>query len=268
MGGGILLPFLSGLFLLFEFRDTRTSAMFNFHIVRWWIVFIIFVSYRLFIEVKDKKKIFPAFCIFISSIGWQLWIHIFIYGLGNFREITWGFLLLWFVWVLYDTYDDVKSLATSFIWVVLFFSIFALPKIMITDIIRLYSGARDAAYAIETLPEDAAIFESKEDFCNAVIPYLKTQKIYNPFSRSEATYITRNPKLKHSMTYDEFVSVCNSMFPDKKDVWVLYHNGNSISTGYIYELKAHLNSEDLYYSDEDKKIINNEHFSIYHLELE
>lgn len=258
-----MLSFLSGLFLLYEFRDTHTNLMLNLRLSRWLIIFIMITISLLYAGIKEKKNIVPAFCVFIASILWQIWMHVFIYGLGNFREITWGFLFMWLVWVLHDDDNYSESLRIPAVIAILFFSAFAFPGDAARDIFRLYSGAEDAAQIIETLPDDAVILENTEDFCNAVIPYLKTKTIYNPFSGQQASYINRNPKFRHSMSYDEFISLCRKIFPGKQNIWLLY----CINSSHISGLEEHLADDNLYYSDSNRRTIRDEHFSIYRLNI-
>ena len=132
---------------------------------------------------------------------------------------------------------------------------------MFNDLRLNYSDAKDAAIAIEALPDDAIIFENSEDYCCAVIPYLKNKKIYNPFAKSVASYINRNPALIHSMSYDEFVLTCREMFPDinLNKIFIL----KSTEVNYIDGLK--LDDENFYKAE--YPTVRGESFEIYYINL-
>lgn len=277
---GMAIPFLSGLFLLFEFRDTVVAFnKFSLGIgmavknILYYLALLTFLALTGYIVLKcyvNKIEFSAPLFIFAGSILWQLWMNFFAHGLSNYRTITWLYFLLWFIWILYDTNEDMKSVKktiTIAVFLVCAPLWLGVPKIY-SDLFLRYSGAGEAGAAIETLPEDAVIFESTEDFCNAVIPYIKTKTVYNPFSETKASYINRNPALRHYMNYDELIASINKMFPGKSSVYILVNCEKIPGTGYIEDIEEHLRAEDLYYSDEDKTILRpDEHFSIYRMHI-
>ncbi len=89
------------------------------------------------------------------------------------------------------------------------------------DYTQEYSDAKDTAKFIEQLPKEAVIYENTEDFCNSVIPYLKTKQIINPFNGKKASYCDRNKNKAHSCNVDEFLDMCRKKNPNKNEIYLL-----------------------------------------------
>lgn len=282
---GLFLPFLSGLFLLYEFRDTNIAGIehpaaqsgFTLGTVKnivWYIAIIVFLVLmtRIFTAgLKAKRRVSAPFFVIACAIFWQLWMNFFVYGLSNYRAVTWGYFLLWYVWVIHDTNDDLKPIERKITAAVVLVSMslwFGVP-IMYKDIAGRYSGAYDAALAVETLPEDAVIFEYTEDYCNSVIPYLKTKVIYNPFQKNTASYINRDTKLRHSMTGSEFMKTVREMFPDKQEIYMLMSKPKNDDKIFFPDAPENLPGWSLYYQDKDEGRIlrNDEVFTIWRVRL-
>ena len=270
---GMGIAFVSGLFLLYEFRDTgKALSAFGhpeFQLSRKIIVicfFFVWITLISIVGIWKRLRIAGPFIVLAASVLWQVWMHYFAYPLGNFRTVTWLYLLMWFIWVVYDTNTDIRPLKNALL-------LFALAAVLymwkgtrwivMHDVYEKYSGAQAAALQLETLPDDAVIVESIEASCTAVVPYLKGKVIYNPFQMAEASYISWDPSARHRMTYDEFIAACREMFPDKKSVYVLSCFGKE----YISGLSEHLTDENLYWEDDKSTVIGDECFSIHRIDI-
>ncbi|MBQ3625476.1 MAG: hypothetical protein II948_01865, partial [Synergistaceae bacterium] len=272
---GLCLPFASALFLLFEFRNS--SSVITNHKISFIKFFIEGAanSFRLlnlmalpclilFIYLIIKRVNLKPILIFCAAIAWQIFISAFIYPAGNYRLNSWLFLLIWLVWVSYDLIDfkNFKIL----ILLLYFVNVGAWAQNINTMYIDLrvnYSNAQDAAKVIEDLPKDAVIFENAEDYCNAIIPYLKDKIIYNPFSKSAASYMDRNPALRHSMSYKDFILTCREMFPGINKIFIL----KSIDINCITGLEENIQGQKKIYSSGRPMVINGEGFEIYEINL-
>ncbi|MBR0096073.1 MAG: hypothetical protein IJP88_02720, partial [Synergistaceae bacterium] len=102
-----------------------------------------------------------------------------------------------------------------------------------------------------------------EDYCNAIIPYLKDKIIYNPFSKSAASYMDRNPALRHSMSYKDFILTCREMFPGINKIFIL----KSIDINCITGLEENIQGQKKIYSSGRPMVINGEGFEIYEINL-
>ena len=268
---GMAIPFLSGLFLLYEFRDTFSSPIVTSeHLIiidRWLIevCVIIFLTVIIYIwAAKIGLKAGGASFIVLSAAAWQIYIHLFIYYLHMYKIIIWITFLMWLMWVIYDentqftqggggafTQSLKKFITFSTFIIILTMAGHYYYKYTFFDLFYKFSGGEGAAIALESLPDNAIIFEPPEKVCKSVIPYLRTKKIYS---------LT----LQKNANYTEFIAAVRKMFPNIKDFWLICNPDSDR----IKNLQSYLRDEDLYYTDKDELILMDEHFSIYHVKLQ
>ena len=257
---GMAIPFLSGLFLLYEFRDTFSSPAFSSkeHLIiidRWLIEVcgIIFLTFIIYIwAAKIGLKAGGASFIMLFAAAWQIYIHLFVYYLHMYKIIIWITFLMWLIWVIYDentqfvrsTQGLKKFITFSTFIIVLTMAGHYYYRYTFLDLFKKFSGGEAAAIALENLPDNAIIVEPPEKVCKSVIPYLRTKKIYSPTLQKNANYI-------------EFIAAIRKMFPDAKDFWLICSDINN-----------EISNEYLYYTDKDEQILMDEHFSIYHINLQ
>ena len=137
-----------------------------------------------------------------------------------------GFFLLWES----EAKGIGDSLLTAFFAVIVLTGVWgSFGQETLKDLYMPYTAAKAAAETIEALPDGAVIFENSEDYCNAVIPYLKKKKIYNPFNGQVANFCDRNPEHAHYIGFDDFIAQCSERFPDAEGVYILC----SVNSNYI-----------------------------------
>ncbi len=254
---GLVIVFLSGVFLLIELinvgnasdagqlqtiADTNIiytiknclSTLYEYGIVIFssnvhiMVVLIVSIAVLLFTNRINKKIVI----IGLFSVAWQLFIYQ-MWPASTQRLITWLYILLWVLWVSYDAdlmgqiidrcFAKLKTNRKfTYVCIIIIAFMIIMPFEKLTkDYTQEYSDAKDTAKFIEQLPKEAVIYENTEDFCNSVIPYLKTKQIINPFNGKKASYCDRNKNKAHSCNVDEFLDMCRKKNPNKNEIYLL-----------------------------------------------
>ena len=246
-GVGLFLPLLSAIFLLWEFRYIgavvggnsigsvrEMAAAIVYAIIEGakalygnYGVLMMFAAFLIlgYIAVSEKCNIGP-FLILLIGFLWQCYIYAYVYSNGNHRVLLWGYMVLWDVAVAKIPNITVH---TGYKYVIVLLAVCLMWNYEYTnDLIRdlnphgKYADTTGAANAINELPNDAIIFEISDEYCNGVLPYLGSgHKVYNPFTKSVATYADRIPENKTFLTYDEFLQIAKEMFPDAEKIYVM-----------------------------------------------
>ena len=129
-----------------------------------------------------------------------------------------------------------------------------------------YSDSTGVANAINELPEDAVVFEISDDYCNAVLPYLTgNHKVYNPYTKSEATYADRAPNSKVFLKYNEFIEIAKEMFPNAKSIYVILALESGRIEG-IYD-KNEDDGVTVYYSAQSDERVIKEQFKVIEINM-
>lgn len=260
---GLSLPVLSGVFLLWEFRDVNSviggfdkndqsagvldrfiAEFFNdidylFSPYTVLPVCLLAVAIMIFLCIKSKENLGPTF-IFLVSIAWQVGIDAFVYGC-SYQIATWLYIFLWYLGVCFKylpsflkagegTKSVGKWLFTASCSVIVLIGVWtSFGKDIWKDLYLPYSASKAAARAVDELPEGAIVFENAEAYCNAVVAYVKKNTVYNPFTGKIAGYCDKDPEHVHSTTMEDFISLCKEKFPDAEGVYILCSvNNNSI----------------------------------------
>ena len=280
---------------MFEFRYVQNASYPQKKIEN----IILFVKYTFFNEMFfNNKFLFIILCCFfivlvILSIKLKfvkilliffisvLYIVIVKYNFYNSNSDRYLTIVYFFVWCLWSIVYSLKPSTISFEilnikhllsnictlsanMVILVFSMLYMIHSFNDvnhDYSHMYSTSHDISNFIEySLPENAVIFENCDDFCNAVVAYNKNKIIYNPFNQSKASYCVRNKQIVTSISYEDFIEIAHSMFPDNKDIYLLCSKATDISINQIYNIPNNL--EIVYETQE-----THESFYIYHIYL-
>lgn len=305
---GILLPVFSGFFLLWEFRDTghalgtvgldggqgKSPVLFFNEFWKGMVYLvgrycalpvIIMVLVLVFYLCRKSRETWIPSIIFIAAIGWQVGMGAYIYEL-SYQYITWLYIFLWYLVVCTSflpelepahltgpggNKDRVVLLAMFSFLVMLGMWGGTVGKSIREHLKMPYSASKQAAEMVDQLPEDAVIFENVEDFCCAVVPYLKEKTVYNPFTKSEASFFNRNPDHLQHPSLDQFKDICREMFPEASGVYVVWSVNWSKLDCYIDVTDTEMNSMELIWSSEDQNLggtISGEDFDIRYLSIE
>ena len=251
---GLLIPFGSGLLLLAEVgSNIGKKQYFNDNVGLFgvlkkimdmnlticirlfgdygYILMALAVAVIVMICIRNHKACYCA-AILLFSVCWQSWMYIYVVNSGNQRYMSWGYLFIVFIIETYDKEDHIlnfkidKITAGSLIMAVFltisYISLWRVHSSYISnDYTNKYSEAADAADRINKLPQGSLIVENCEDFCNSVLPYLITDKVYNPFLKRGATYCDRDPDKRHNMSFDELKAELRSDFPEYNGFYYL-----------------------------------------------
>jgi len=245
---GLSIVFISALFLLWEFRFTSEivgneniqSMSFYLKNVVYQLVYgnkLLFGDYfilacccigvALFILRKNTAAV-KAFVILICGIGFQVYIYAFVYYNDHHRVISWLFILLYVMNVLYLEYNDKNNMFCRIIIGLIVF-LLALNTSYSCDVILnelnpnlVFSQSRQLAIAINNLPENAAVFISSTDADTSVVAQVdRKHSVYSPFTRNLASYRNRDPKYIEKMDYQTFIRTACEMFPDYDEIYVI-----------------------------------------------
>ena len=302
---GVMLPVLSGFFLLWEFRDTghalgtvgldpvsgNKAVRFAMEFWKGMVclvgrycalpVIALSCALILFFCMKSRKAWAPSL-ILISSVGWQVGMGAYIYEL-SYQYITWTYIFLWYLLVCFELLPDLsfkalrmeKSPDRRLLLALFSFLVFvgmwgAMGRESRQHVKRPFSASKAVAAETDKLPEDAVIFENVEDHCCAVVPYLKEKTMYNPFSKAEASYFNRNPDHLQQLSLREFKDICRQMKPEAEGVYIVWSVNWSDLDCYIDVTPAELRQMELIWSSIEEfggESISGEDFEIRYLSL-
>lgn len=246
---GLLIVFLSGCLLIFEFRSVFGAQAFGGPVSRLRyagagkivalamaalaglaILFAVAVFFA-----KIKTEIPAAVAAYLVGFGFRMGIYFFVYKAVGSRWTTSLCMFLFMLWVIVEELKEndakVHRILTAGVNAVavltlVLFTLFQREIVRYSllqfDIDGIYSGSKNtASYINHIRNEDDAIVANTEDFVNAIVPYLKDRTMYNPFNKAPSTYVLRDADGVHRLTYDEFLDVCRELFPDKDEVYVV-----------------------------------------------
>ena len=215
--GALAIPLASALFLLYEFRDVYGTA--------------ILIGLFVLAAVVCDFRLLRGVIVCAITMAFQLYVYAEIWGLSNYRHLLWLWQIFWFMWIAKDYIDERKE-HFLYIPVNILLSLAILTSALASswsliddiklDYDGLYTDAQGAADALEALPKDALIFEGSGEFCNSVIPRLKTKKVYSAFYEQEAGFCIRNTARFKDLDYAGFEKTVKKMFPDAEGVYVFF----------------------------------------------
>lgn len=303
---GGLLPLASGLFLLWELRDSgrligivgRREIIGNKAVLfvrefwnamvclvgRYCALPVIFLVLALvyFMWRKTRKTWIPT-VILAGTIGYQIFMGAFLYEF-SYQYYTLAYVFLWYLTVCWDALPDMsfpvlrdsgnrdRQILTALFAVLVFIGMWgAMGKQSIAHFKRPFSASKGAARVLDSLPDDTVKFENVEDFGAAVVPYLEKTKLYNPFSKAEASYYNVNPDHLHHISLAEFKEIVKEMFPEADGVYILWSVNWSDMDCYIDVTDAEVDSMGLIWSSQEEyggETISGEDFDIRYLVLE
>ena len=252
--GALAIPLASALFLLYEFRDVGNAASVNVggavtvsKLITEFVgttktcLVLLFTNFRygtailigLFVlaAVVCDFRLLRGVIVCAITMAFQLYVYAEIWGLSNYRHLLWLWQIFWFMWIAKDYIDERKE-HFLYIPVNILLSLAILSSALASswsliddiklDYDGLYTDAQGAADALEALPKDALIFEGSGEFCNSVIPRLKTKKVYSAFYEQEAGFCIRNTARFKDLDYAGFEKTVKKMFPDAEGVYVFF----------------------------------------------
>ena len=181
--------------------------------------------------IYDKYSRFPII-IAASGILWQVYIYAFVYGTGNHRVLTW---LYYVYFVIISTYMAKGRLhrimnQKSTTVVVLAVAItlgawnYSDAYLLMEDLDpKMYlSSGKEAAEAINMLPEDAVIFITSADYDTPVVSQIDSKHtIYDPFTKEKASFVIREDEYDYRIDYATFINTVTEMCPDADCVYVV-----------------------------------------------
>jgi hypothetical protein len=192
---------------------------------------VIFIGLFVLGAVLCDYRLLRGVIVCAVTMTFQLYVYAEIWGLSNYRHLLWLWQIFWFMWIAKDYIDERKE-HFLYIPVNILLSLAILTSALASswsliddiklDYDGLYTDAQGAADALEALPKDALIFEGSGEFCNSVIPRLKTKKVYSAFYEQEAGFCIRNTARFKDLDYAGFEKTVKKMFPDAEGVYVFF----------------------------------------------
>lgn len=268
--------------LLRKFLPTAKSCLSTLYQETAPLLMVLLLLHVIFLIILYRKGLER---LLILLPGWAGSVCVFSLSVStsDYRAMTLAYMLLWYLWCLKEEMGQfsgrnqtmsVRNFRTDLLFRVLNTALIAVfifgidRTIFVTtnttpirdDIRYYYSDAQGAAAVIDSLPPDAVVLESVEDFTNAIIPWLREKTVINPFADEPASYANRDIRNRHSMSLDEFMEYCRSRFPDKQEVYLIYCNHCAI-TGLSYE------AYEVIYQPR-RKILTSEKFKILRIPLD
>ena len=247
----------------------------------WFVLIILSVFLGICIRykpVKTVKYIFIVGTLFIIPV----YINMYIYILQVWHIILILFMIFWFIWIILEEINELKKdkqsekvqnkkthinvcgiLINCFAVVLLFCTIINNSGDIYFDYENSYSDAANTAKFIESLSEDSVIFENTEDFCNAVVPYLKNTKVINPFTDKEHHYCERNKNSITIIEYNTLISDMKRKFPNERYIYFLCSKSINKHSRYVNNIPENL--EVIY--ETQGATITNEKFLVYKIYL-
>lgn len=283
----LLLPLGSALLYFVEFYDVQHSATISsvnivltipsiwYHLrtafdrilINWKAVVLLPVS---LIAIRRKHLVTPVVVVIIAIVTQSL-----IFNTSNHRELLFGYYMLWLLWVLFD---DAKlnrpesslslTAAKCSIYILLILSVFSTyPKYagMFADIDGLFTDARNVAEYMDGHLSDAVVFESTQECCNAVVPYLKKAHLQDPFRQSEASYVTWNTSEITALSFQDLIRMVHTLFPDETEFYLLCPVITNQSLCYISDIPDGIDT--IYTTDTDLCSDSLEYFNILRIPL-
>ncbi|MCR5635995.1 MAG: hypothetical protein K6F76_02290 [Clostridiales bacterium] len=234
---GMSIPFLSALFLLYEFRNVASAdaskqapAIPHKHFVFAGICIVYVFSLLVLYRIIENKSVYKLIVITSFSVLFQLLIYLFVYSYSLDRLMTWAFILLFFVWNSYFCKTDglhYKKLRIAYAVLILCLAAVLFKNIYVKsvkDIVYPYTDAKNAAEFIDkSIDTDDTVIINSDESCIAVVPYLRNATLYDPFAQKELTYISRNKNRtnKRWLDYEEFMKTSKSCCGNKNYVYML-----------------------------------------------
>lgn len=195
--------------------------------------------------VRTIKYIFMGAMLFICPV----YINVYVYSLKKYHVIMILLMIFWLIWIMAEElnsmtiYRNVNDeprkeagidmcgiLINAFSVILLFCIIINYCGDITFDYFNSYSDAKNTAVFIDSLTKDSVVFEYAEDYCNAVVPYLRKNTIRNPFTDGDYLYCERNKNKIKMLDYDEFLSDVRADLPNLDYVYLLY--GKSVVRGF------------------------------------
>lgn len=260
---GLLLPLASALFLLWEFRDigkVSGHSAAEITVIRiiskmikslWgqmeylfgpYCVFpmMIIIALLLFCICRRDGSLIKPSVILVTGLLWLVWINAFVYHC-HFQVVTWMYLFLWFFHVVFCNFPELQIKTLDLLKInpknelIILVSVITLTGVWIgigdnvwRELLIPYSASKDAAEFLNQLPDDIVIIENDEEYCCAVVPYLKNKVLFDPFKENVASYIDRNPDNKPSeISLQDAIERCQSQFPEAKGIVILCSSENN-----------------------------------------
>lgn len=248
---GMFITLFSAIFLLWEFRLTETDTAagktlltviqylvkeLNFGLQMLYggyvlVAVLVAVICAGALFVYDKNSRAP---IIIATVGilWQLYIYAFVYGTGNHRVLTWLYLAYFIIITTYLSqgrfYDYIASGKPLVLILVAAITLgawnYSDAYLLMEDLdpdMYLSSG-KEAAEAINQLPEDAVIFITSAGYDTPVVAQIDSRHtIYDPFTKDKASFVIRKPEYDYSVDYATFINTVTEMCPDADCVYVV-----------------------------------------------
>ena len=281
-GTGLCIPFVSALFLLYEFRYTAsvlkdepketigiTEKLLNYMKVTyyglrglWGYTFVVVLAIVLILVIqaitRDKKYMAPII-VFLGGIIWQIWIYADVFkNSGNHRTLTWVLMLIWLLNAIVD-WGKLENrrlllIAGCFLLLWLYSSKYEISYDLGVGE-RVYSDAKNTADALNRLPNDAVIVATAKEEQMPIVPYLDDEhRIWNPISESFQTYVDRSPSDITSISYEEYFFAIKKKYPGAKDCYVIENIvGGSYWSGAV-GLCTEITDGEIYYETSMKSI--------------
>ena len=272
-----IINFLKGIrsfFMMFFFAD---------RLLTWFVLIILavflFMSVRILKSVRTAKYIFIGGMLFIVPV----YINVYVYSVKQYHVVMILFTIFFLIWIMQEELDSVKAYAqieenqhkeiayadicsvliNAFSVIFLFCVMISYYGGIISDYRGSYSDSKNTAAFVETLPENSVIFESAEDSCNAVVAYLRKNKIINPFTDTGHLYCERNKNKISVLDYKQFLENVKKQFPDTEYIYLLYGKGVHGSFSHMENVPDNL---EIVYETQDKNT-ENEQFIVYKIFL-
>ncbi len=252
---GLLLPFLSIVLLVAEFSGIFTSVALSKSIVSekpillavFGIIAALFLALIAALVLNKRSSAFVYLnetIIGAMTVAWQIAVF-FVYRHMTSRWITIVYAIVFIVWIILDIKKETPNKDASFlkrlscpmalnIYLILFIVGYTIVthgySLAIKDIQSAYSDSKNAAEFInEQISSDSIIVCNSEESCNALVPYLDGRTIYSPFSERELSFVNRDARCLHSMSYTQFVDTCRRMFPDEKSIYCVFSRETALT---------------------------------------
>jgi hypothetical protein len=305
--GGIaalLLPLASAGLLLYEFRNVRyavanlyatsatpsevpgliaerasanASALFGPSL--WPIVAAMLLAFLVLALRRGRRAAAPVAAV-VATLAWMQYMTTFRYGGATARYLLVDLAVtLWACWVLLDgevgpwhaTWLGRSCVALVVTGAAL--SAIALDPGCLPDLSRPYSDAPRCAAYLETLDADVPVVEAETDFIDSVAAYLGDREVYNPYARSTATWVDRDQRDVHDLTFAELKANVRAAYPQAGGFYLvtgyplrLYGcvtdlDASLAGTQPVYDTKANLARSG------ESLLVSDEYFSVYYVSL-
>ena len=284
---GLVLPLVSALFLLWEFRYTSSitsgkmdAGLSMLEAVRSMYeqfydsnvaVFgqaapaALFIMIGIVLLSAVKYRRISPLIILVFSILWQVFIYAFIYPSGSHRVLTWLLLFVWYGNTAIDWYElyckpVVQRIGLILSSVLLVLSWNYKPRNSIVPDLKKdgveYSDSLRAASVINSLPPESPVIEIEYggDRCSAIIPYLDEDHfLFDPVTGKKASNVDRNPDIDRTISYEQFREFVCSLDAGKY-VWLVWDKQKNAFC--VDEIMEHIDVGEIIYEADDTGSIN------------